>query len=222
MKKFLKWFKSSTRIKRWIILMLIGIIAVCYSIATIISNKTSEFGFRVMAIIIASFVFGVVSIVTSIIRIQRRTLELYVQESDSRDLSKKSEVSSLIYNKRVFNQGPKVVCIGGGEGLNVLLQGLKKYTDNITAILTISDYSKDGTDSAMQEKMSALNDVKGCMVSLAINEEQMAELLNYNMKHPNLSGLDFGDIYLQTMKESTGNLSQTVGGSTNIFNMVGN
>ena len=221
MKKFFKWFKSSTRIKRWIFLMLIGIVAVCYSIATIISNKTNEFGFRVLATIIASFVFGVVAIVVSIIRIQRRTLELYVQESDSRDLSKKSDVSSLIYNKRVFNQGPKVVCIGGGEGLNVLLQGLKKYTDNITAILTISDYSKDGTDNAMQEKIKALNDVKGCMVSLAINEEQMAELLNYNMKHPNLSGLDFGDIYLQTMKESTGNLSQTVGGSTNIFNMVG-
>ena len=54
---------------------------------------------------------------------------------------------TLIFNKKVYNQGPKVVVIGGGSGLNTVLRGLKYYTDNITAIVTVSDYGETPTDS---------------------------------------------------------------------------
>ena len=128
MKGFLKWFKSSTKVKRWMFLILVGIILACYGMAKIIVSQELEF--IDLAKIIAIFVVGFVCIILGIIYIQKRTLELLVQETDSRNVNK-DDVKSLIFNKKVYNQGPKVVVIGGGSGLNTVLRGLKNYTDNI-------------------------------------------------------------------------------------------
>ena len=69
---------------------------------------------------------------------------MFIEATDDRiDKNKKINVKSLIFNKKVFNQGPKIVVIGGGSGLNTTLEGLKKHTDNITAIVTVSDYGEN-------------------------------------------------------------------------------
>ena len=107
MKDFFKWFKSSTKMKRWLLLMLIGIGLVCYGVAKVLIAK--ELSFAELAKIILSFTVGFTFAVVSIICIQRRTLELLVQETDTRDLNGKEQVHSLIFNKKVYNQGPKVV-----------------------------------------------------------------------------------------------------------------
>ena len=83
MKGFLKWFKSGTKIKRWMFLMLVGIVLVCYGIAKVM--VTDQISFKEVAIIIASFVAGFTFTVISMICIQRRTLELFVEESDTRN-----------------------------------------------------------------------------------------------------------------------------------------
>ena len=120
MKGFLKWFKSGTKIKRWMFLMLVGIVLVCYGIAKVM--VTDQISFKEVAIIIASFVAGFTFTVISMICIQRRTLELFVEESDTRNTEQNGSVKSLIFNKKVYNQGPKVVVIGGGAGLNTVLR----------------------------------------------------------------------------------------------------
>ena len=127
MNGFFKWFKSNTKIKRWIFLMIIGIVCVCFGIAKIL--VTQELSFLELAKIILLFVVGFAFTIISIVNIQRRTLEILVEETDTRDLEK-SNVKSLIFNKKIYNQGPKVVVIGGGAGLNTVLRGLKNYTDN--------------------------------------------------------------------------------------------
>ena len=113
MNGFFKWFKSGAKIKRWIFLMLIGIVLVCYGIAKVL--VTDEMGFMELAKIIFVFVLGFTFTIISIICIQRRTLEILVEESDTRDLEDKSKVKSLIFNRKIYNQGPKVVVIGGGD-----------------------------------------------------------------------------------------------------------
>lgn len=124
MKGFFRWFKSSTKMKRWILLLVVGIILACYGMARILVAKT--FDFKEIAIIIGIFVIGFVFVILGIIHMQKRTLELLVQESDSRELDKKAKVSSLIFNKKVYNQGPKIVAIGGGSGLNSVFKRIKK------------------------------------------------------------------------------------------------
>ena len=95
-----------------------------------------------VAKVVAIFVVGFIFVVYGIVAIQRRTLEILVEDTDNRVKDDKSKVKSLIFNKKVYNQGPKVVVIGGGNGLNSVLKGLKNYTDNITAIVTVSDYGQ--------------------------------------------------------------------------------
>ena len=150
MKGFFRWFKSNTKIKRWILLIIIGILLCCYGMATVLTSRQMEF--IDLAKIAGIFVVGFILIIYSIVAIQKRTLEILVRDTDNRlqnndKKNKKAEVKSLIFNKRVYNQGPKIVVIGGGTGLNSVLKGLKNYTDNITAIVTVSDYGEQKTES---------------------------------------------------------------------------
>ena len=219
MNGFFKWFKSGAKIKRWIFLMLIGIVLVCYGIAKVL--VTDEMGFRELAKIIFVFVLGFTFTIISIICIQRRTLEILVEKSDTRDLEDKSKVKSLIFNRKIYNQGPKVVVIGGGAGLNTVLRGLKNYTDNITAIVTVSDYGEQRSKSKQDLGTLPLDDVKGSYVALAANENEMDCLMNLTFKNPKLEGLKFGDIYLTAMKEAVGDFSASVEESSKILNMTG-
>lgn len=138
MKGFFKWFKNESKMKRWMLLIIIGVILTCYAMAILLTRKQLEFSDLVKIII--SFVVGFTLVIIGNIFMQRRTLELLVQETDTRDEAKKGNVKSLIFNKKVYDEGPNIVVIGGGSGLDSVLKGLKNYTSNITAIVTVSDY----------------------------------------------------------------------------------
>lgn len=212
MKDFLKWFKSSTKIKRWLLLMLVGIVLVCYGVSKIL--VANELTFKELIEIILCFTAGFTFAVISMVCIQRRTLELLVQETDTRDLNKKDQVHSLIFNKKVYNQGPNIVVIGGGSGLNTVLKGLKNYTDNITAIVTVSDYGS-------KEDITPLNDIKDSLIALSVNEEKMKELMNVQVQISKNQEIKFSDFYFSAMAETTGDFTKSVEESKNILNMVG-
>ncbi len=219
MKGFLKWFKSGTKIKRWMFLMLVGIVLVCYGIAKVM--VTDQISFKEVAIIIASFVAGFTFTVISMICIQRRTLELFVEESDTRNTEQNGSVKSLIFNKKVYNQGPKVVVIGGGAGLNTVLRGLKNYTDNITAIVTISDYGEETNRARKSLNTLPLDDVKDSLIALASHEEEMSALFNLNMQNSKFDGLRFSDVYLTAMKEAVGDFTESIEESSKVLNITG-
>ena len=219
MKGFFKWFKSSTKIKRWMLLMIVGIILVCYGMAKVI--VTNELTFGELAKIILTFVFGFTFTIISIICIQKRTLEMLVEESDTRNLEDKGKMNSLIFNKKVYNQGPKVVVIGGGAGLNTVLRGLKNYTDNITAVVTLSDYGATQGKTEEEMNLAALEDIEQSIIALSANEEEMSKLINLKMTDNTYRGKKFGDIYLTAMKEAVGDFTTSVKEVQKILNMTG-
>ncbi len=219
MKGFFSWFKQKTKMKRWIFLILVGILLCCYGMATILTSKQIEFGN--LAKIIAIFVVGFICVVVSIVSMQKRTLELLLEKTDTRNANKKSDVKSLIYNKKIYNQGPKVVAIGGGTGLNSVLKGLKKYTDNITAIVTVSDYGEPVTPSRQMLDTLPLNDIKDSLIALSANENDMSQLLNHKFTGGRLESLSFGDIYLLAMQESYRDFAESVKQTSSILNMTG-
>ena len=219
MKGFFKWFKSSTKIKRWMLLMIVGIVLVCYGIAKVI--VTNELTFGELAKIILTFVFGFTFTIISIICIQKRTLEMLVEESDTRNLEDKGKMNSLIFNKKVYNQGPKVVVIGGGAGLNTVLRGLKNYTDNITAVVTLSDYGATQGKTEEEMNLAALEDIEQSIIALSANEDEMSKLINLKMTDNTYRGKKFGDIYLTAMKEAVGDFTTSVKEVQKILNMTG-
>ena len=139
MKGFFSWFGSGYKIKRWLVLIILAMISICHAISIVLVTETIDI--KTIFKVVILFVFGFFGIVFGLISIQKRNLEILIKQTDKRD-----NVKSLIYNKKVYNQGPKIVVIGGGNGLNTVLRGLKEYTQNITAIVTVSDYGDKHSD----------------------------------------------------------------------------
>ena len=220
MNGFLHWFKSSNKMKKWMFLILIGIILSCYGMAEIIVLK--EISFQKVGKIIAIFVVGFVSIVIGLIFLNKRTLEILIESTDERMENKKNvNINSLIFNKTVYDKGPNIVVIGGGTGLNTVLAGLKNYTSNLTAIVTVSDYGEEKTNSRKELQTLPLDDIKNSIISLAREDEQVEKLFNYEFKQGKLKGLDFSDIYFSAMKEVNGNFEDSIIKSNQVVNMVG-
>ena len=220
MNGIIKWFDSKSKLKRWMLIILIGIALVCYGTAEILVLKEMSFG--ELAKIIVIFVVGVIAIVSGLVGFNKRTLEILIESTDDRMNDKSNvNVKSLIFNKKVYHQGPNIVVIGGGTGLNTVLAGLKKYTDNLTAIVTISDYGEGQTESRKELQTMPLDDVKDSIIALANQEEQIDKLFNYKFTDGKLRNLTFSDIYFSAMKNINNDFSDSIIKSNEVLNIVG-
>ncbi len=220
MNGFMQWFKASNKMKRWMFLILVGIVLACYGLAEILVMK--EISFQEVGKIVAIFVVGFVAIILGLVFLNKRTLEVLIEATDERMENRKNvNVKSLIFNKTVYDKGPNIVVIGGGTGLNTVLTGLKNYTNNLTAIVTISDYGEEISTSRKELEMLPMGDVKDSIISLASNEEEVEKLLNYQFSKGKLKGLNFSDIYFSAMKEVNGNFEDSVIRSNEVINMIG-
>ncbi len=209
-----KWFKSGTKMKRWMFVILVGIILVCYGIATIMNMQDLSVSKLLMTII--SSILGFMMVIIGIIYSQKRVLELLVEDTDERMENKKKDVNvkSLIFDKKVYKEGPKIVVIGGGTGLNTVLKGLKDYTTNLTAIASMTDYVEGGTEA---NSFLPLEDVRRSIVSLSGNEEQMEKLLKLRFQN----GADFTNIFVSAMQQINGDGSKFIENISKVLNMTG-
>lgn len=220
MNGFMQWFKSSNKMKRWMFLILIGIILMCYGIAETLILK--EMSFAELAKIIVVFVAGFVAIVLGLVFLNKRTLEVLIESTDERmNDTKNVNVKSLIFNKKVYHQGPNIVVIGGGTGLNTVLSGLKKYTDNLTAIVTVSDYGEEKTESRKELNNLPIDDIKDSMIALSTQDGEIERLLNYKFLGGKLNNLTFADIYFKAMSDVNKDFSDSIIKSNEVLNIVG-
>ncbi len=222
MKGIFYWFKDSSKMKRWIMLILVGIVFCSFGMANIIvSEEAITFGQA--GKIIAYFVIGFTCVVLGLVFINKRNMELFIEATDNRlDKDEKVNVNSLIFNKKVYNQGPKIVVIGGGSGLNNTLEGLKKHTSNITAVVTVSDYGENFGENNEKLVYRQLEDIKNGIGSLAIEDtSKMSELLNYKFKKGALKNVAFSDLYFSAMDDISTSTAQAVKDSNEIFKICG-
>lgn len=220
MKGFFEWFKPSAKMKRWIFTLLFGVILSCYGLAEVLVMKKLEFG--EVAKITVLFVIGFTLIVIGIVCMQKRTLEILIEASDDRIQTKnKVNLKSLIFNKKIYSEGPNIVVIGGGAGLNTVIKGLRKYTNNITAVVTVSAYGKLPTASRKDLNVLPIDDIKESLIALSNNDEIVEQLLNIEFKSGKLRDLSFSDIYFAAMKKISNNFSDSIENSNKIFNIVG-
>ncbi len=216
------WLKSSSKMKRWIFLILVGIVLTCYGIAKILVQKEMEIVDAEKVVVV--FVIGFTCIVLGLIFLNKRNMELFIEATDDRMKNKKNvNVKSLIFDRTIYDKGPKIVAIGGGAGLNTVLTGMKRYTDNITAIVAVSEYGKQPNSSRMALGTTLpFEEVKDSIAALSSEKtNELEKLLNHEMANPNLRGLKFSDIYFTAMKEIYRNDTQSIEKSNSIFKIVG-
>ena len=221
MKGLLQWFKASAKMKRWMLLIVAGIILACYGIAQILVYDVVDATVVAIGKIVVTFVMGFTAIVLGLVFLNKRTLEVLVESTDERMANRKNvNVKSLIFNKTIYDEGPNIVVIGGGSGLNTVLSGLKNYTKNLTAIVTVSDYGEEKT-SRKELGTLPIDDIKDSMISLSLKNEQMDKLFNHTFSTGKLRGLSFADIYFLGMREINKDFSDSIMKSNEILNIVG-
>ena len=117
--------------------------------------------------------------------------------------------------------GPRIVAIGGGTGLSTMLRGLKKYTKNLTAVVTVAD---DGGGSGMLRRdigMPPPGDIRHCMESLANVEPIMERLLTYRFQEGSLAGQSFGNLILAALNGVTGSFEEAVRQMSQVLAITG-
>ena len=124
-------------------------------------------------------------------------------------------------NLQQWERGPKIVAVGGGTGLSTMLRGLKKYTKNLTAIVTVAD---DGGGSGMLRRdigMPPPGDIRHCMEALANTEPIMERLLTYRFSEGSLAGQSFGNLILAALNGVTGSFEEAVGQMSQVLAITG-
>ena len=115
----------------------------------------------------------------------------------------------------------KIVVIGGGTGLSVLLRGLKKFTPEITAIVTVAD--DGGGSGILREDLGMLppGDIKSCLLALANTEPTMERLLQFRFKEGILKGQNFGNLFIAAMNEIYGSFEIAIKEASNVLAVTG-
>ncbi|MBO9539165.1 YvcK family protein [bacterium] len=126
------------------------------------------------------------------------------------------------FHRQRVRRGPKLVAIGGGTGLSTLLRGLKAYSDNITAIVAMTD--NGGSSGRLREELGVLppGDLRHCLTALAGEEELLTKLFDYRFTAgSSLLGHSFGNLFLTAMADITGDLEQAIRASSSVLAVRG-
>ena len=124
--------------------------------------------------------------------------------------------------KSKLNRGPNILAIGGGTGLSSLLKGLKRYSSNITAIVTVAD---DGGSSGILRRELGVQppgDIRNCLAALSSEEKLLTRLFQYRFPTGNgLEGHSFGNLFLSALNSITGNFENAITASSRILAVQG-
>ncbi len=132
------------------------------------------------------------------------------------------ELVNILYQRRFLERGPKVVCVGGGHGLSHLLLGLKEYTSNLTAVVTVAD--SGGSSGRLREEFNivAPGDIRNCLVALADAPALMGDLFQFRFSEDSeLKGHNFGNLFLTAMVQLTGDFEKAVKESSKVLAIRG-
>ena len=206
-----KWLYPGIKIKRWVMVCILGIIMICVGSIDLVSPD------YVSVRLIGGFTLflGIICIFVGLERTVKSFLSVFMPKEEKK-------VLDLIYRKRQLARGPKIVVIGGGHGLSTLLHGLKNYTSNITAVVTVAD---DGGSTGKLRKQFGLvapGDIRNCLVALADTEPLMSDLFQFRFGgKAELDGHSFGNLFITAMTKITGDFEKAVKESSKVLAIRG-
>jgi uncharacterized cofD-like protein len=221
-----KWLVPGINIKRWLVLLLLGITLLALSAAYLLVTLYRELDVPpifyyltlqflphvVRAVIVGGL--GVGALMISLVQLNRSLLEPFVRPGEA--------VVDRVYRHRQRERGIKVVAIGGGTGLSTLLRGLKENTSNITAIVTVAD--DGGSSGRLRRELGVLppGDFRNCIAALAQSESLTTQLFQYRFTEgQGLDGHSFGNLYIAAMAAVTGSFESALAESSRVLAVQG-
>jgi uncharacterized cofD-like protein len=212
------WLKPGINMKRWILLGIIGCLFLVFGVIGVMDKE--YFSMRNIGLYIFLIGLGVLVIYLAAIQVIKSFIILINSGNLDVAISSKN-LGNLIYEKRILVKGPKIVVIGGGTGLSTMLRGLKKYTNNITAIVTVAD--DGGGSGVLRADLGILppGDIRNCILALADTEPLMEELLRYRFKDGRLKDQSFGNLFLAAMDGISNNFEEAVQKMSSVLAVTG-
>ena len=225
LKKDAGWLLPGLEVKRWFLLIFLGSIMIVLGFMVLANVRpiylTLEL-IRKAALVLPSNVLAAIFILIGGAIFfkgwQKTTLSIMDMDTSKGN----SSILEKLYRRRMLNKGAKIVAIGGGTGLSMLLRGIKKYTNNVTAIVTVGD--DGGSSGRLREEMGVLppGDIRNCIAALADDEDMITELFQYRFKNgEGLEGHSFGNLFLTALCAITGDMFRAVKESSNVLNIRG-
>ena len=208
----LKWLYPGIGIKRWIGLSAFGVILVVIGSSHLQSQDLWAIQFLDAVVVLS----GIIILVLGIKQMIRSFIMAFIPSSKSDDLV------DLLYLKKQLGRGPKIVAVGGGTGLSVLLSGLKEYTSKISAIVTVAD--DGGSSGRLREQFDILppGDIRNCLVALADAPALMRDLFQFRFdKTSELSGHSFGNLFITAMTRLTGDFEKAIKETSKVLALRG-
>ena len=208
--RWLRWLMPGLQIKRWLLLLmaaeLVLVLGVAYALKEVYQSATLPHSFYYITLQFLPYwaraiifgIFGVGLLLVSYLKLTQSVLGPFLPGGST------GSIIEMIHQFRVRGRGPRIVAIGGGTGLSSLLRGLKTYTSNLSAIVTVAD--DGGSSGRLRDEYRILppGDFRQCLIALADAEPLMKELFDHRFKEGSLNGHSFGNLFIMSMADVTG------------------
>ncbi len=232
--QFLRWLTPGLGVKRWLLPILLGLTMLAVGVALLVLDVyrnapeswwlplLSAASLRFLIRPLRALIFGGVGVglvVLGIWGLNRSLLAPFLRPG-------RPVVDALATHRR-RGRGPRIVAIGGGHGLSNLLRGLKAFTYNLTAVVTVAD--DGGSSGRLRRTMGILppGDIRNCLAALSNDEELIAQLFQYRFANGDgdgevgLDGHSFGNLFISAMSEITGSFEEAVAESGRVLSVHG-
>lgn len=229
-RRILRWFKPGLGVKRWFIVVLAGVTLLGVGVAvllldlyrtessnaallTLLSYASLRFLPRIFRVIIFGGL-GLGLVLYGIWQLNRSILSPFMRPG--------RPVVDQLTDYRRRERGPRVVAIGGGNGLARLLRGLKEHTRNISAIVTVAD--DGGSSGRLRQSLGILppGDIRNCLAALSEDEAMLTQLFRYRFSgSPDLDGHSFGNLFITALADITGSFEQGIVESGRVLSVHG-
>jgi uncharacterized cofD-like protein len=225
--RWLRWLTPGLEIKRWLLLLmfseLVLVLGFAYGLKAL--YKTAELPgqfywitLQFLPYLLRATIFGTLGVgllVYSYLKLTQSVLGPFLPGNSPNSLV------DILHAFRLKGRGPRIVAIGGGTGLSSLLRGLKTYTSNLYAIVTVAD--DGGSSGRLRDEYRILppGDFRQCLIALADAEPLMKQLFDHRFKEGSLNGHSFGNLFIMAMADVTGNFEHALRESGKVLAVKG-
>lgn len=222
--RILKWLYPGMGVKRWALVIGASGVVLVVGLMGLIGRENLKFLYELLqnsgvpygALVAALVILGIGGVAFGVNRLVRSIVQGISPGYEGR-------ASEVLYSRRLLSRGPRVVAIGGGTGLSTLLRGLKHWTANITAVVTVMD--DGGSSGRLRREMSILppGDIRNCLIALAEDESKMADLFQHRFGEGSgaLEGHSLGNLVLAGLQQRTGSFDRAVEELSSLLNIRG-
>ncbi len=224
-----RWLYPGVRLKRWLFLLVLSVIVFSFGLSGMLGHVFGNFELKVIdvrplarqiqSLRTIDFLLLAAGIAGVILAFRRSLYSVLTVLMPARE----QEYATVALKRLRMKRGPRLVAIGGGTGLPVLLSGLKKYTSNLSAIVTMAD--DGGSSGRLRREYQALppGDLRNCLIAMAETSPLMSRLFQHRFRGRGggIEGHAFGNLFITALGEITGDFAAGVKAASQVLAVSG-